>query len=218
MLFDVEGRGPQNIPVRALTVAGWTGRDRAKVDHHIAELAAIGVAPPSTVPVFYRASVATLTQADAIEALGDETSGEAEPLLVRWDGRLWLGLGSDHTDRGLEAHSVAHSKQICAKPVAGALWSLDALRDRLDGLVLRSWIEEGGAEVLYQDGTLAAIRPLAELEATNSLAEGEAMLCGTLGAIGGVRPAARFRMALIDEASGRRIEHAYRVTALPVRS
>ena len=218
MLFDVEWRGPQHIPLKALTIAGWTGRDRAKVEHHIAELAAIGVAPPSTTPVFYRGSASLLTHRAAIEVLGDETSGEAEPLLVRWSGRLWLGLGSDHTDRGLEAHSVAHSKQVCAKPVAGVLWSFDSLRDRLDGLVLRSWIEENGAEVLYQNGALAAIRPLAKIEAAKPLAEGEAMLCGTLGAIGGVRPASRFRMALIDEASGRRIEHAYRVTALPVRS
>jgi hypothetical protein len=218
MLFDVEGAGPTEVDVRALTVAGWTGRDRAKVDHHIAELAAIGVAPPSTVPVFYRVSAALLTRADAIEALGGETSGEAEPLLLRWRGRLWLGLGSDHTDRGLEAHSVAHSKQICAKPVAGALWAFDPLRDRLDGLRLRSWIDEGEGWTLYQDGTLAAIRPLAELETANPLGEGEAMLCGTLAAIGGVRAAPEFRMTLADETTGRAISHAYRVAALPIRN
>jgi hypothetical protein len=217
MLFDFEGRGPRMTQISALTVAGWTGRDRAKVDHHIAELAAIGVAPPSTVPVFYRASASLLTQADAIEVLGEETSGEAEPLLLRWDGRLWLGLGSDHTDRGLEAHSVAHSKQICAKPVARHLWALDPLRDRLDALRLRSWIHEDGDWRLYQDGTLAAIRPLAQLLAANPLDEGAAMLCGTLGAIGGVRPAAAFRMELTDDAAGRAIAHAYRVTALGVK-
>lgn len=217
MLFDFEGEGRADVAVTGLVVAGWTGRDRAKVDHHIAELAALGVAPPTTVPVFYRAAAALLTQATRIEVLGAETSGEAEPFLLRHDGRLWLGLGSDHTDRGLEAHSVAHSKQVCAKPVAATLWAFDPLRDRLDSLVLRSWIGPEGAETLYQDGTLALIRPLAELEAAHPLADGTAMLCGTLGAIGGVRPAMRFRMVLADPAAGREIGHSYAVVELPVR-
>ena len=33
-----------------LIVAGWTGRDRAKVQHHIEELALLGVPAPSTTP------------------------------------------------------------------------------------------------------------------------------------------------------------------------
>ncbi|MEO9527100.1 MAG: DUF2848 family protein, partial [Roseibium sp.] len=37
-----------------LIVAGWTGRDRAAVDHHIEELAAIGVPTPSSVPLYYQ--------------------------------------------------------------------------------------------------------------------------------------------------------------------
>ena len=39
--------------------------------------------------------------------------------------------------------------------------------------------------------------------------------CGTLGAIGGVRPSTAFRMRLEDPATGRAIEHAYRTTVLP---
>ncbi|MEL6483080.1 MAG: DUF2848 family protein, partial [Pseudomonadota bacterium] len=49
--------GPFDMsPLRCL-VAGWTGRDPAKVAHHIEELAAIGVAPPSTTPLYYRVPV-----------------------------------------------------------------------------------------------------------------------------------------------------------------
>ena len=68
--------------IDTLVVAGWTGRDEAALRHHIEELAAIGVPRPSSVPVFYRISVANLTQADSIEVLGTDTSGEAEPVLV----------------------------------------------------------------------------------------------------------------------------------------
>ena len=35
-------------------VAGWTGRDSAAIEHHIEELAALGVPRPSSVPLYYR--------------------------------------------------------------------------------------------------------------------------------------------------------------------
>ena len=203
------------VAITMAVVAGWTGRDPAKVAHHIAELAALGVEPPTATPVFYRVAASLLTQADRIEAVGAETSGEAEPLLLRHGGELWLGLASDHTDRAMEAWSVAHSKQACAKPVAGALWRLAPLADRLDALTLRAWIDEGAGWTLYQDGALSAIRPLLALEAAHPLPEGGAMLCGTLGAIGGVRAASAFRMALADPQTGRSIASEYAVETLP---
>ena len=42
------------------------------------------------------------------------------------------------------------------------------------------------------------------------------MACGTVGAIGGIRPSPSFRMELVDARLGRRITHAYRCAALPV--
>ena len=205
-----------DVPVAALVVAGWTGRDAAGVQHHIDELAAVGVPGPSTVPLFYRVARGLLTQDGAVEVLGPETSGEAEPLLLRHGGRDWLGLASDHTDRGLERVSVAASKQACAKVCAATLWPLDEVAGHLDLLELRSWIDDGAA--LYQDGTLGQIRPLAELAAAAPLAEGTAMLCGTVPAIGGIRPSASFRAELRDPVLGRSITLDYRVTVLPVIS
>src|ERR1700675_3083498 len=85
--------------VEQLVIAGWTGRDVAALNHHIEELKAIGVEPPSKVPIYYRASAALLTQADAIQVLGDDSSGEVEPVLVGAADRLWVTVGADHTDR-----------------------------------------------------------------------------------------------------------------------
>jgi hypothetical protein len=220
LTFDTDA-GPLALAPSALIVAGWTGRDMAAVRHHIEELAALGVPAPSTVPLYYRCAPALLTRAGTIPVLGTETSGEAEPLVIRDpEGTLWLGLGSDHTDRGLEAHSVAHSKQVCAKPVAGGLWRLDALADRLDGLELESEIRDADGQdwTPYQRGTLAAIRPLAALiaGAPDGLAPGSAMLCGTLPAIGGVRAAREFRARLSDPVTGRSLRLSYRSEPLPV--
>lgn len=223
LTFLAEG-AERAVVVRDLVVAGWTGRDRAAVEHHIAELAEIGVAPPSRTPLYYRLSPNLLTQEPTVQMLGPGGSGEVEPMLLDDGEALWLGLGSDHTDRALEAVSVAFSKQACAKPVGRELWRFDAVADRLDALTLESWISEDGADwTPYQSGTLAAILPLAALRDGCPLARsggrlqpGAAMLCGTLGAIGGVRPAARFRMRLGDPVTGQALTHEYAVDRLPV--
>jgi hypothetical protein len=203
-----------------MVIAGWAARDRAAIDHHIEELAAIGVPRPSTVPLFYRVGCANLTQDDTIECVGDGSSGEVEPVLFVHAGRLWLTVGSDHTDRKAETYSVALSKQLCAKPLARDAWPLEAVRDRLDTLRLRAWIEEDGRELLYQDGLLAALQPATDLLARylegRAPPEGLVMSCGTLGAIGGVRASTSFKMALEDPATGRSIGHAYRTKLLPV--
>ncbi len=215
MEFDTSD-GPLSVQPAGLTIAGWTARDPAAVTHHIEELAAIGIPPPSKTPLFYRVGASLLTQDGQIDVLGTESSGEVEPVILRAQHRLWLGIGSDHTDRGLEKVSVAASKQACPKPVGGALWRLDEVADRLDSLELRAEIEEEGQWVTYQSGTLAAIRPLPDLVAATRLNEGDVLFCGTLGALGGVRPAAHFRATLSDPETGAELSLSYKAKPLPV--
>lgn len=218
--FDA-GNETLEVTPDAVVIAGWTGRDEAAVRHHIDELAAIGVAPPSKVPLYYRTACANAVQTDRLEVVGEETSGEAEPVLIMRGARVWLTLGSDHTDRGLEAHSVALSKQIAAKPLARAAWPLETIDD-LDALTLRSRVGPAADRTdLYQDGTLAAIRPLRTLLDGALAALGERpdtaiVYCGTLPTIGGLRPAARFEGTLHDAARDRTISLAYDVSVLPL--
>src|SRR4051812_17549010 len=91
------GGRPVEVQVHTAIVAGWTGRDRDAVEEHIAELEALGVTPPSRTPLFYRVSASRVTTASEIEATA-ASSGEVEPVLLRHDGALWVGVGSDHTD------------------------------------------------------------------------------------------------------------------------
>ncbi|MEW5879627.1 MAG: DUF2848 family protein, partial [Pseudomonadota bacterium] len=107
LVFDVSGAQTLAVQVRELVIAGWTGRDAAAIEHHIEELAALGIPRPSQVPLYYRVSSTLLTQGDSIEVLGETSSGEAEPVLIRANGHWWLSVGSDHTDRKVEAYSVA---------------------------------------------------------------------------------------------------------------
>jgi len=212
------GKERVNLNINSVVVAGWTGRNMNAVQHHIDELAALGIASPSHVPLYYRVANTLLTQNSKIEVLGDGTSGEVEPLLIQSGRQVYFGLASDHTDRDLEVHSVAASKQACAKPVANELWDFDTIKDHLEDITLRCWIQENGHEILYQQGSLKSIRPLAELCEGAGFADGTAMLCGTFAAIGGVRPAGTYRMEASDPTNGKTLSLAYGVSQLPIIS
>jgi Protein of unknown function (DUF2848) len=206
--------------VTTLIVAGWTGRDEAALRHHIEELAAIGVPRPSSVPVFYRNATLNVTQTLRLQVLGLDTSGEAEPVVIAHDSRLWLTVGSDHTDRKAETTGIALSKQLCGKVVCGELWLLDEVAGHWDQMKLRAFAIIDGRRVAYRDGTLAGMRAPADLISRwgKPLSPGTVMFCGTLAAIGGIRPASRFEVELEDPVLGRTLRHAYDIDALPVVS
>jgi len=206
--------------VHTFIVAGWAGRDRDAIEHHIEELALIGVPRPSAVPLYYRVADNQLSQSPRIQAVGPHSSGEVETLVFTVDGEMYVSLTSDHTDRKLEAHSVALSKQLCVKPVGTAAWRFADVAGHWDELVIRSFIEENGAEVLYQEGALSALRTPTDLiegylGGASVLPEGVAMSCGTVGAIGGIRPSTAFTMELFDPRSGRSLKHRYAIEVLP---
>jgi Protein of unknown function (DUF2848) len=79
------------------------------------------------------------------------------------DDGLFVGVGSDHTDRKAEVVGVSLSKQMCAKPVSREVWRLEEVAAHWDKLVLRSYIAADGRRRLYQEGSVAAMRPPTEL-------------------------------------------------------
>jgi hypothetical protein len=220
VLHGKAGPTRRNVQIDHLVIAGWTGRDKAALEKHIAELEAIGVRRPATTPIFYRAAAARLTTDDSIEALGAASSGEAEFVLLRHGGALWVGTGSDHTDREVEKYGVSVSKQMCDKPIAPVFWSYDEVAPHWDKLMLRAYVSDNGARALYQEGAVTAmLDPLALIEGfagKDGLEESTLMFCGTLAARGGVRPADIFEFELDDPVLGRKIQHQYQVRALPV--
>jgi Protein of unknown function (DUF2848) len=207
------------VAIKEAVVAGWTGRDAAAVEKHIRELEALGVKRPAMTPIFYRVSAARITTGDTIEAVGESSGGEVEFVLLQHDGRLWVGTGSDHTDREVEKYGVTVSKQMCEKPIAATFWAFDEVAPHWDRLLLRSSVVENGKRVTYQDGTVAAMidpRDLMKRHAADGrLPDGTIMFCGTLAAHGGVRPTRDFAFELEDPVLGRKISHAYTVRTLP---
>jgi hypothetical protein len=211
---------PLALAIDRAVIAGWTGRDPVARDKHIAELEAIGIVRPATTPIYYRVSARRLTTTDRIEVCGGNSSGEVEFVLIGWQGRVFVGLGSDHTDRKVETYSVTVSKQMCEKVMAPVLWELEDVIDHWDRMILRShaWID--GKRVLYQEGTLDSMLSVKELVrgcfADGKLPDGCAMFGGTFAAKGGIRPSSRFEYELEDPVLKRSIRHAYDVIELPV--
>src|SRR6266516_2116954 len=154
--FEIDGAA-RRASIDTLIVAGWTGRDYAAVDLHIDELEAVGVRRPPTVPCFYRLGANLLTQAAAIDVVGVSSSGEVEIVLVSLADGLHVGVGSDHTDRKVEAYSVTVSQQMCPQPIGCELWKFDDVADHWDELVLRSWVTRQKTRSLYQEGSARKI-------------------------------------------------------------
>lgn len=203
--------------VQEVIIAGWTGRDRAAQERHIAELELLGVRRPATTPVYYRVSASRLTTSDSIAVPGNDSSGEVEFIILNRGGSIWIGVGSDHTDRKVETYNITVSKQMCEKPVASRVWLFDELSDHWDSLVLRSWAVNDGARRLYQEGHVSAMLPPRDLIAGyGTLNEGTVMFGGTFPAIGGIQPADRFEFELEDPVLKRRLAHGYDIKTLPV--
>ncbi len=215
------GSRSRQVRIENLVIAGWTGRNEAALEKHIRELEELGVARPKTTPIFYRVSAGLLTTAARIDVPGSDSSGEVEFVLLALEDGLWVGVGSDHTDRKVEAVGVTLSKQVCAKPIARTLWRYDDLKDHWDSLILRSYAIENGNRLLYQEGPLGAMRAPEDLierycGAGKALPTGTAMFGGTHAVHGGIRFAPGFVIELEDPALERRITHEYEIRCLPV--
>jgi hypothetical protein len=223
LTFTVQDKGaptPLTLAIDQAVIAGWTGRDPVARDKHIAELEAVGIARPASTPIYYRCSARRLTLADRIECTGGDSSGEVEFVLIGWQGRIFVGCGSDHTDRKVESYSVTVSKQMCDKPMAPVLWELEEIAGHWDRMILRAHAWINGARVLYQEGTLAEMLPFADLIrgrfGDKGVPDGWAMFGGTFAAKGGIRPASRFEYSLEDPVLKRTIGGAYEVIEMPV--
>lgn len=217
--FVVDGR-PLRIDVRDVIVAGWTGRDIRAVEEHIAELEAIGVARPSTVPCFYRVGNNLLSTEEDLDVCGSDSSGEVEFVLVSAPEGLFVGVGSDHTDRKVEAYGVTISKKMCPKPIGRELWRFKDVTSHWDSLLLRPWITRGGARSLYQQGSVTRMRTPQNLVARylgheGELSAGSVLYCGTLAVPDGIASGGEaFEVELEDPLRGRTLRHRYTMRSL----
>jgi hypothetical protein len=185
---------------------------------HVEELRAHGIAAPEKIPAFYAVPKHLVAVVREFEVLGNRTSGEVEPVLFFKDGDIYVGLGSDHTDRDLERATIDKAKLVCPKVVARELWSFQAIKSKWGRLLLRSWLGDGHRKQLYQEARLNTfIAPekliaLARLHVRGGNLEGMVLFLGTIPMKNsGFRFGATFTGELLDEASQNKLSFNYRI-------
>jgi len=150
-------KSPAQFVTNRMYNLGSATRDPNTAVAHQQEVAKSGIHIAFDVPAprIYPIALHALTTDDELFVQTDKTSGEVEIVLHMAD-QLYVGVGSDHTDRAMETVSIPGSKQACANHVAPVFWPYDEMRDHWDECVMRSWVDGR----LYQEvGVDAFIAP-----------------------------------------------------------
>jgi hypothetical protein len=221
VLKTKQGRRQLKFNYNRMVNAGYVGKNQEEVRRHIQELAEKGIPGPSSTPILYPVVCTALATDSAIEVYGNKTSGEVEyVLLVVTEGEIYVGLGSDHTDRHLEESDIPRAKQICPNLMSRTVWPLDEVEGHWDDLLLSATAVKNGEEILYQEGRLGLLLNPSELLAfvktkilgpiTNLV-----IFSGTMGMLtADFVFAEKFCAQLIDETLNRRLETAYDIKPL----
>lgn len=102
---------PASLPIARMYNLGSATRKAETAVAHQEEVAKEGIRIALDVPAprIYPIATHALTTGNEVEAQCSHTSGEVEIVLLVAD-QLYVGVGSDHTDRALEKTSIPWSK------------------------------------------------------------------------------------------------------------
>jgi 2-keto-4-pentenoate hydratase/2-oxohepta-3-ene-1,7-dioic acid hydratase in catechol pathway len=218
--LDVANHRSRTVEVNWVFNAGYAGRDSAQVKHHVDELAELGVPAPANVPTLYPLSRLLVRQDRVVQVPHARTSGEAEWALIVGESPedLMVAAACDHTDRDLEVHGVAWSKQTAPNVIGQLAWRWSEVADEFDAFTLRAWVTHDGDQHLISDGSPAGLLSpsywIERLRDAGLLRPGTLLLSGTIPMIDGVDQFAEgWRVELTDPA-GHTSRVAYRVDQL----
>ena len=221
VLESKQGRRELAFTYSRMVNAGYVGKNQEEVRRHIEELAAKGIPGPKSVPVLYPVVCHALTTDSVIEVYGSETSGEVEYVLcVVSEDEVYVGLGSDHTDRHLEETDIPRSKQICPNLMGQTVWPLEEVESHWDDLLIAANVVKDGKDTLYQEGHLGLLLNPTELMSfvkskIGGPLENLIIFSGTMGMLTGEFIfGERFSAKLMDEKLNRRLEISYDIRPL----
>lgn len=221
LTLHVVGAGPRTIAIAYVLNGGYAGRDQAEVQHHIDELAALGIPAPRSIPTLYPLSNHLVSQGDALQTPHARCSGEAEWAMIVGEDEtdILVAAACDHTDRALEVHGVAWSKQSFPNMIGDVAWRYADVEGAMDGFSLRGWVRHGSEETLIQDGSPARLLPprywIERLRAAGLLRPGTLVMSGTIGMIEGVDQFADGWRVEMADGQGNLSRVAYSVEVLP---
>lgn len=213
---SMSGEKKLNFNVKKLVNAGRSGRNEEIVKKHLAELRKGGANVGDEFPKFWPKTSDRLTTDSKFEVLPDTlSSGEVEFVLLIEKGTIYVGVGSDHTDRGLQKIDLVAAKEIYYNVMAPKVWPYEEVKEYWDDLMMRSWVKEEGERELYQEGKLKEIltpeRILEEVKLRiGDDLNGLVVFSGTHPTVSGeLCYSSYFEMELRDDKKGRIIHHSY---------
>jgi hypothetical protein len=222
-VVDKSGTSNLEFPISRVYNLGFTMRDHKKMQAHLDEVGREGVHvpfrdnPPHIMPI---SPWATLTEGE-ITVQSGKTSGEVEIVTLARGDEVYVGVGSDHTDRSLEAINIPWSKQVAPDVMAPVVWRWEEVSPQWDEVLLECYITEEGREKLYQRAGVAEFWTPIEMRDSlrgriRPVTSGFVVLfSGTVVTAEGKLSYARdWRISMIDPVLDRRIDHAYRVVVL----
>jgi hypothetical protein len=202
-----------NFPVVRMFNAAYAGRDIEDVQHHIDEMAALGVPAPTEFPQAIALSNHLLSTTDELQLYAETTGGEVEYVLFWHQDEILLGVGSDHCDIWLERHSMRHSKNVAPNIIASEVWRFADVASYFDQLELSCDIWANGEWCPSQRDSCASLLPpdfwFEKVEANFSKADGTVLFSGTIGSLKGVQKGDGYRIKLYDPNSDRALTHRY---------
>lgn len=212
------GTSSKRLQVARMYNLGSATRDAAVAVDHQEEVARAGVRIALHVPAprIYPIDSFALTTGHSVGVHGPRTSGEVEIVLVVSD-RLYVGVGSDHTDRDLERASIVWSKQINPNVLAPTLWDFEEIADHWDQCIMRSTVDGRP----YQDVSVSAFLSPPDIlrilrERVPGMPERDVVVfCSTIVALDkelGFGDSWQFEME--DPVLQRKISHTYQVEPL----
>ena len=201
--------------------AGYVGKNQEEVRRHIEELAAKGIPGPTSIPVLFPVVCHALITDSEIEVYGSETSGEVEYVLcIVTEDEVYVGLGSDHTDRHLEETDIPRSKQICPNLMSRTVWPLEEVERHWDDLLMSASVVKDGKDFCYQEGRLGLLLNPVELMSfvkskMGGPLENLIIFSGTMGMLTGEFVFGEsFSAKLVDEKIKRHLEISYDIKPL----
>jgi hypothetical protein len=214
----VDGDNPEemNFDVQKLLLAGYTFRDQEQIRKHLEEEAREGFTASLEFPRLGPKLRDRITTSDRIEVLPNiKTSGEAEFVLLVQGDDIYIGIGSDHSDRDTEKYDMFISKQMCPCVISKKVWRYVDIKDHWDDIIKRAWVDNKGQRQLYQDVKLEKfMKPEDILDKVKERVEGDlsgtVIYAGTEAAIGGgIIYTSYFEAELDDKKTGKVISCSY---------
>jgi hypothetical protein len=221
--LETNGREEEiHFEMRRMVNAGYTGRDQERVRKHIEELKKEGVPAPESTPTAYEMITQLVYFDREIEVISERTSGEAEYVLLCSGEEVYVGVGSDHTDRELESVSIIKSKQVCPNILSRRIWNLKEVREDWDEIILKSWVKnEEGKRVLYQEARLSTMMTPEDLmgfvknKSNDKDLDGTALFSGTIPILTEKFVyGSYFEAELFHPRSGRKLNCSYQICTL----